>query len=147
MIFCQDFSLLKTLNCRLVSDTPGAPPSVSAAPVNTSSLQVSWSAPWTPNLQQSPISYSVYYKKHFQQPWLKVPTVDDRVVYVLTDLQPGTWYDVQVSALNDNGEGVNSSVVTNKTLDASKLLSLMDYIIPMYSARAILNSKSSDLPS
>jgi hypothetical protein len=100
--------------------TLGAP-SVTLSSVNTTSLQVSWSPPHTPNLQQSPQYYNIYYKKHVEQhSWYKVQTHDERVVWTLVKLQPGTVYDVRVSALNDNGEGSNSTVVTNKTLDASE---------------------------
>ena len=88
-----------------VDEPPEAPPAPTATPASPSSLEVLWTAPPTPD-RPSVKSYDLRYKQTeaatFERRtagswWLLRATIDD--------LTPGTAYEVQVRARNDEGDG------------------------------------------
>ena len=95
-----------TITVTDVNEPPGQPgtPTVTAAATTPTSLNVSWTAP--PNEGKPPITaYNLQYRKNNEANWTSSDYAGTETRTTLTGLTPGTPYDVQVLAKNDEGDG------------------------------------------
>ena len=88
-----------------VAEPPGKPeaPSVAATADSTTGLDVSWGAP--SNTGPDITGYDVRYRVGSSGDFIDGPQDVTGTSTALTDLAPGTTYEVQVRATNDEGDG------------------------------------------
>ena len=88
-----------------VNEPPGKPgtPTVTAAATTPTSLNVSWTAPT--NTGPAITAYNLQYRKNNEANWTSADYAGTETSTTLTGLTPGTPYDVQVLAKNDEGDG------------------------------------------
>ena len=84
-------------------------------------LDVSWTAPTTAQMADRPAvnDYDVQYKKSDDSDWTTHSFTGTGTTTRLTGLDEGTEYDVQVRAVNDEGDGAWSDSGTASTQDAN----------------------------
>ena len=95
-----------TINVTDVAEKPAAPsaPTVNATSGSTTGLNVSWSAP--ANTGPAITDYDWRWKVQAGTTWTeKTDTMTTATSAAITGLTPGTAYDVQVRATNDEGTG------------------------------------------
>ena len=94
-----------TITVTDVNEPPGKPgtPTVTAAATTPTSLNVSWTAP--PNTGPAITAYNLQYRKNNEANWTSSDYAGTETRTTLTGLTPGTPYDVQVMAKNDEGDG------------------------------------------
>ena len=94
-----------TITVTDVNEPPGKPgtPTVTAAATTPTSLNVSWTAP--PNTGPAITAYNLQYRKNNEVNWTSSDYAGTETRTTLTGLTPGTPYDVQVMAKNDEGDG------------------------------------------
>ena len=94
-----------TITVTDVTEPPGKPgtPTVTAAATTPTSLNVSWTAP--PNTGPAITAYNLQYRKNNEANWTSSDYAGTETRTTLTGLTPGTPYDVQVLAKNDEGDG------------------------------------------
>ena len=87
-----------------VAEPPGTPeaPSVSATADSTTGLDASWGAP--SNTGPDITGYDVRYRASSSEDFIDGPQDVTGTSTALTDLAPGTTYEVQVRATNDEGD-------------------------------------------
>ncbi len=114
-----DASALVNVNVTDVNEPPPAPdgPTVSQNSADrTSRLDVSWSAP---DMTGKPdiTDYDVRYKKATSTAWSSHSFSGTGTATTLTGLDMGTRYEVQVRAVNHEGDGAWSTSGSNRTQD------------------------------
>ena len=94
-----------TITVTDVNEPPGKPgtPTVTAAATTPTSLNVSWAAPT--NTGPAITAYNLQYRKNNEVNWTSSDYAGTETSTTLTGLTPGTPYDVQVLAKNDEGDG------------------------------------------
>ena len=94
-----------TITVTDVNEPPGKPgtPTVTAAATTPTSLNVSWAAPT--NTGPAITAYNLQYRKNNEANWTSSDYASTETRTTLTGLTPGTPYDVQVMAKNDEGDG------------------------------------------
>ncbi len=68
-----------------------------AVQVNANAVRVSWTAPST---GPTPSGYRIYYQAEGDQTFTAVDTGQEDTEYLLTDLRPGTTYNIRMVALS-----------------------------------------------
>ena len=112
-----DVTINVTDDMNEVPVTPAAPV-VSATPGSTSGLDVSWTAPENEG-RPAITHYDLRYKKTADPGWTDGPEDESGTSAGITGLEAGTSYDVQVRAVNDDGDGAWSPSRTGSTAGAS----------------------------
>ena len=106
-----------TITVTDVNEPPGKPaaPTVTAASVTPTSLNVSWTAPT--NTGPAITAYNLQYRKNNEVNWTPTTYAGTDTNTTLTGLTPGTTYDVQVMAKNSEGDSPwsNSGSATTAT--------------------------------
>lgn len=92
------------------STAPNAPTAPAATNVGQTSLTLGWSKS---TAGSAPIGYQVSYRVHGASQWTDSPIVSQW----LTGLTPGTTYDFQITAVNQQGKA-SSSIITATTATA-----------------------------
>ena len=105
-----DYTVPVTINVTDVNEPPPklAAPTVAADSTNpTSELDVSWTALTTTQMAGKPAvsDYAVQYKKKSESTWTSHSFTGTGLSTTLTGLSEGTNYEVQVRAVNDEGNG------------------------------------------
>ena len=105
-----------TITVTDVNEPPGKPgtPTVTAAATTPTSLNVSWTAPT--NTGPAITAYNLQYRKNNEANWTNSDYAGTETRTTLTGLTPGTPYDVQVMAKNDEGDGPWSDSGRSTTL-------------------------------
>ena len=105
-----------TLNVMDQDEAPLAPdtPSVSATTGSTTSLDVSWTAP-TNTGRPAITNYDLRYRVKGASSWTNGPRNVTNTSTSIPDLDSGTSYEVQVRAVNGEGEGGWSASGTGRT--------------------------------
>ena len=93
-----------TITVTDVNEPPGKPgtPTVTAAAATPTSLSVSWTA--STNTGPAITAYNLQYRKNNEVNWTAATYAGTETSTTLTGLTPGTPYDVQVLAKNDEGD-------------------------------------------
>ena len=94
-----------TITVTDVDEAPAQPaaPTVTTVAATPTSLNVSWPAP--PNTGPAITAYNLRYRKSSEVSWTSSDYAGTETRTTLTGLTPGTPYDVQVLAKNDEGDG------------------------------------------
>ena len=116
-----DYVVPVTINVTDVNEPPGKPdaPKVWQNPTTPKTeLKVSWTAP---DMTGKPAisDYDVQYKKSSESTWTSYSFTGTGTTTTLTGLDEGTEYDVQVRAVNDEGDGAWSDSGSANTQDAN----------------------------
>ena len=91
-----------------------APPAVTASPdAPQTALDVTWTAP--ANTGPPITDYDVRYRKQGDQAWTQHAFTGTATTTAISDLEPGTTYEVQVAASNDEGTSAWSGSGTGST--------------------------------
>ncbi|XP_065213567.1 tyrosine-protein phosphatase Lar isoform X3 [Planococcus citri] len=101
-------------------DVPGPPTDVKAAPVNSTTIFVEWKPPAENERNGIIRQYHIHVQetKHEGTSLLNEPmrvVVQNSLEYNVTDLQPDTFYLIQVAALTRKGDGARSPLVSVRT--------------------------------
>ena len=103
----QEASMDVTVNIFDVDEPPPAPNSLTAAPAAAyghTTLKVEWMAPSMPHGVPEITGYQVGYRAQGETSWTGHPAAGQAIVVHIDDLSSNTVYEVQVRAINDEGE-------------------------------------------
>ena len=117
-----DYVVPVTISVSDVNEPPGKPATPSVwqhSPTPKTQLDVSWTALTTTEMAGKPAvsDYDVQYKKSSDSTWTDHSFSGTGTQTRLTGLEEGTSYDVQVRAVNDEGDGAWSDSGTANTQD------------------------------
>ncbi|XP_069485396.1 phosphatidylinositol phosphatase PTPRQ isoform X4 [Ambystoma mexicanum] len=99
---------------------PGAPVSLGGERVGSAGILLSWSIP--PNTNGKIVSYNVKYKEvcpWMQSVYSQEPGNPDTLEVLLTNLNPGTTYEIKVAAENSAGIGLYSEPLLFQTAESA----------------------------
>ena len=103
----QEASMDVTVNIFDVDEPPPAPDSLTAEPAAAdghTTLKVEWMAPSMPDGVPEMTGYQVGYRAQGETSWTGHPVAGQVTVVHIDDLSSNTVYEVQVRAINDEGE-------------------------------------------
>lgn len=109
------------ITVRTHEDVPGPPTNVKATPVNSTTIHVEWKPPEEHERNGIIRQYHIHVQETKHEtgaPLLNEPLrydVQGVLEYNVTDLQPDTYYQIQVAALTRRGDGARSPQITVKT--------------------------------
>jgi Fibronectin type III domain len=101
----------------VVSNTPGAVTSLTAAATNASTIAVSWQ---TPSTGSGSLTYSVQYRVAGTSAWSVAAAAQTTTSCQITGLTSSTNYEITVQASSTNGIGPYSNIVSAATLASSQ---------------------------
>jgi len=112
-------SSILTVTTAVVLALPGPPTGVNVTNITANGLTCSWTAPTVGGTE---LIYEVQYRISGQTTWTTASSNLSATTIGISNLLPGTMYDLQVIASNNGGSGPPSTTITVQTVQVAGLV-------------------------